>query len=178
MKKELCIGLACMVMISMGCMKKEEAIGLAVVKLRPTLGHVTRGIVTFEEEAAGVLVKAEIKGLKPKSQHGWHIHQYGDIRDPKGKSAGGHYNPEGHPHGLPPNEKRHAGSFGNLEADASGNATIEFYDTSITVSGKKNPIIGRSLVIHAKKDTGEQPAGNAGARVAVGVIGIANPSVN
>ena len=68
MKKGLCIGLACMVMISMGCMKKEEAIGLAVVKLRPTLGHVTRGIVTFEEEAAGVISKGNADGAAPPGE--------------------------------------------------------------------------------------------------------------
>ena len=117
MKQALWLLLA-MLLVSIGCDKQADSPDFAIAKLRPTIGHMTRGIVTFQEEESGVLVKATLKGLRPKSQHGWHIHQYGDIRDPKGKSAGGHYNPDGNPHGLPPTEKRHA-RLADLPATAS-----------------------------------------------------------
>jgi Cu-Zn family superoxide dismutase len=90
-------------------------------------------------------------------------------------SAGGHYNPEGHQHGLPEAENRHAGDLGNIQADDQGKAHYEISVTNISVSGAKNPIIGRSVIVHAKVDDGSQPTGNAGGRIACGVIGIANP---
>ncbi len=90
-------------------------------------------------------------------------------------AAGGHFNPAGEAHGGPEAEHRHAGDFGNLEADASGTAKVSFTDKHITFDGA-NSILGRGLVIHAKEDDLKtQPTGNAGGRVAVGVIGAAKP---
>ena len=89
-------------------------------------------------------------------------------------SAGGHYNPEKHEHGLPDKAQRHAGDLGNLEADASGKAHLELTVNNITISGNKNPILGRGVIVHAKFDYGGQPVGNAGGRIACGVIGVAN----
>ena len=83
-----------------------------------------------------------------------------------------HYNPEDNPHALPPNPIRHAGAFGNLQTDKNGNAKFEFMDHTISIAGQ-NPIVGRSVIIHAKKDTGAQPTGAAGACIGMGVIGIA-----
>ena len=90
-------------------------------------------------------------------------------------SAGGHYNPEGHQHGLPDNANRHAGDFGNVAADDQGKVHFELTADNISISGQKNPIIGHAVIVHAKPDDGSQPVGNAGARIACGVIGIANP---
>ena len=68
-----------------------------------------------------------------------------------------------------------AGNFGNIEADATGNATVDFRSTKISLSGA-NSIVGRSLVVHEKADDMvTAPAGNSGARIAFGVIGIAKP---
>ena len=146
----------------------------AIAYISPTKGHQVRGTFFFEQQPDGVNVTAVLEGLTPNQQHGVHIHTYGDITDQmKGKSAGGHYNPENHPHGLPPNPKRHAGSFGNIQANARGEASFKFFDTTSTIAGAKNPVIGRTVVVHAKPDTGEQPAGNAGARIGLGVIGVA-----
>tara|TARA_B100001121_G_scaffold310361_1_gene340942 strand:- start:6190 stop:6741 length:552 start_codon:yes stop_codon:yes gene_type:complete len=146
----------------------------ALAVILPTQGNAVQGTFSFSQEPDGVRVSAILTGLTPNQDHGVHIHQWGDISDQvSGKSAGGHYNPEGHPHGLPPNPKRHAGSFGNISADENGEAKFDFLDTTITIAGRRNPIIGRSVVVHAKPDTGEQPAGNAGPRIGLGVIGIA-----
>ncbi|RME70076.1 MAG: superoxide dismutase family protein, partial [Planctomycetota bacterium] len=89
-----------------------------------------------------------------------------------GKSAGGHFNPEGVPHALPPHKPRHVGDMGNLEADASGRAHYDRVDDQIRLGGAHG-VIGRAIVVHARPDDGGQPTGHAGARVAVGVIGIA-----
>jgi Cu-Zn family superoxide dismutase len=76
---------------------------------------------------------------------------------------------------LPDSENRHAGDLGNVQADDQGKAHYEITVTNISIMGAKNPILGRGLIIHAKVDDGSQPVGNAGARIACGVIGVANP---
>jgi Cu-Zn family superoxide dismutase len=119
-------------------------------------------------------VVAHVEGLNPGQKHAFHIHQFGDCSSPDAMSAGGHYNPEGHEHGLPDKEQRHAGDLGNLQADDSGKAHHEITVKNVTIAGTKNPIIGRGVIVHAKPDDGRQPVGNAGARIACGVIGVAN----
>jgi Cu-Zn family superoxide dismutase len=147
-----------------------------VAVLSPTEGNQTAGVVTFKSAGKGkVEVKATLTGLPPNSKHAIHIHQYGDLTSKDGKSAGDHYNPLGHKHALPDEKVRHAGDFGNLESDASGNATMQLVVDNISLAGRLSPIIGRGLVVHAKPDDGSQPSGNAGDRIAVGVIGVRNP---
>jgi Cu-Zn family superoxide dismutase len=89
-------------------------------------------------------------------------------------AAGSHYNPAGHPHGAPEAEpgKRHPGDFGNLKADGSGSANLSLTVADLSIAGLKNPIIGRSIVIHERADDFSQPVGNAGGRIGVGVIGV------
>jgi len=149
----------------------------AVAVLSPTKGNKTRGTVLFTPTGDGkVRVTARVTGLKPGSKHGFHVHEFGDPTAPDGTSAGGHYNPEGHEHGLPNGTagSRHAGDFGNLEANAKGVATYNQTFDNITITAD-NAVIGRGVVVHADPDDGSQPTGNAGARIAVGVVGVANP---
>lgn len=146
----------------------------ALAVLNPTDGNKCRGIVRFTEDARGVKVVADIQGLTPGQKHAIHIHQFGDCSAPDGMSAGGHYNPEGHEHGLPEKEKRHAGDLGNLQADDQGKAHHELTVNNISIAGVKNPILGRAIIVHAKVDDGGQPVGNAGGRIACGAIGVAN----
>jgi Cu-Zn family superoxide dismutase len=111
----------------------------------------------------------EVGGLTP-GKHGFHIHEFGDVSSPDGASAGGHYNPDGHMHGGPDSQERHAGDFGNIEANQEGVATVNIDAKDL----KLHFVIGRSFVVHAKADDlKSQPSGDAGGRVAVGVIGIA-----
>jgi superoxide dismutase, Cu-Zn family len=146
----------------------------AVAVLNPTLNNKVTGTVTFSKMETGVKMVADIKGLTPGS-HGFHIHQFGDCSAPNADSAGGHYNPAGKMHGAPESPERHAGDFGNLVADSSGRAYLERTDTVISLSGP-NSVIGRGIIIHeASDDMTTQPTGNAGGRVACGVIGIAGP---
>ena len=144
----------------------------AVAVIQPGNGYNARGSVLFEQDGAEVIIKVNISGLNSNSYHGFHIHEFGDIRSQDGKSAGGHYNPDDFPHALPPEKKRHAGSFGNLISDSNGNVDTTFTDDTFSISGQFNPVLGRSVVVHAKRDDGGQPTGNAGARIGFGVIGI------
>lgn len=147
-----------------------------VAVLSPTEGNQTAGVVTFRPLDEGkVEVEAKLTGLPANSKHAIHIHQYGDLTSKDGKSAGDHYNPMGYQHALPDKKNRHAGDFGNLESDQNGNASFKLIVDNISLAGRLNPVIGRGVVVHAKPDDGSQPSGNAGDRIAVGVIGVRNP---
>jgi len=128
------------------------------------------GTVEFHEQADGVHVMADIKGLTP-GMHGFHIHEKGDLSDAKLASAGPHFNPGTHKHGGPDTEMRHAGDLGNLEADAQGNAKLDKTFKGITIKGATDGIAGRSVIIHEKADDLKtDPSGASGDRIAGGVI--------
>lgn len=144
----------------------------AICVLHPTQGNNVQGVVTFTRTDSGIKVVADVEGLT-EGKHGFHIHQYGDISNPDGTSAGGHFNPDNKKHGAPTDAERHVGDLGNLEAGADGRAHYEWVDNEITFSGEHS-IIGRAIIVHAgADDLTSQPTGAAGARVADGVIGIA-----
>jgi len=146
----------------------------AVCVLEPIAKSGVTGTIVFELVGNHVHVSGKISGLTP-GKHGFHIHQFGDLTDgEKGESAGGHFNPHRMAHGAPDARSRHVGDLGNVEANSEGVAVIDQDDKLIKLSGE-NSIIGRSVVVHANPDTYVQPTGNAGGRVAVGVIGWANP---
>lgn len=147
----------------------------AIAVLHPTAGNKAHGEIRFTQEGDSVKIVAHVEGLNPGQKHAIHVHQFGDCSAPDGTSAGGHYNPGNHPHALPETETRHAGDLGNLQADNEGKAHYEITVQNISIAGTNNPIIGRGVIVHAKPDDGGQPVGNAGGRIACGVIGIANP---
>lgn len=144
----------------------------AIAVLTPTEGNNVKGTVTFSKTGDGIKVIADIEGLTP-GKHGIHIHQYGDCSAPDAESAGGHFNPSDVQHAGPDTQMRHVGDFGNITADSNGKAHLEMTDKLITFDGKSS-IIGHAVIIHAKEDDlKSQPSGNAGPRVACGVIGVA-----
>jgi Cu-Zn family superoxide dismutase len=144
----------------------------AVAVLHSTMGNEVTGLVTFVSTSEGVRVTADVQGLTP-GKHGFHIHEYGDCSAPDGSSAGGHFNPEGKPHGGPTESNRHVGDMGNITADTNGKAHFEWTDKLLSLRGAHS-IIGRAVIVHAgEDDLKSQPTGDAGARVACGVIGIA-----
>ena len=113
-----------------------------------------------------------LSGLKEGS-HGFHIHEFGDCSAPDGTSAGGHFNPSGEPHAGPKDAARHTGDLGNVEAGKDGTATLEYVDAKAAFDGP-NSILGRGVIVHEKvDDLKTQPTGNAGARLACGVVGAA-----
>src|SRR5437016_4169218 len=151
--------------------EKTSAPLKAVAVLHPTQGNKVSGIVTFAEVADGVQVHAEITGLTP-GNHGFHVHEFGDCSAPDASSAGAHFNPTNKPHAAPDAAERHVGDMGNVEADASGKAKLEYVDHQISLTNDQQSAIGRSVVVHAKADDlKSQPAGDSGARIACGVIG-------
>jgi superoxide dismutase, Cu-Zn family len=159
-----------------GVMAEAPEVKQAVALMVP-MGHSgVQGVIYLTAEDGRVRVQGKVTGLKPLTKHAFHVHEFGDLTDVKGGlSAGGHYNPMHMPHGRPTDKERHAGDFGNIEADAQGVATLDFEDPMVRLRGPHS-VIGRSLVIHADPDQFTQPVGNAGGRIAVGVIGIAKPA--
>ena len=144
----------------------------AIAVIHPTEGNEAYGTVTFTKVDTGIQIVADIEGLSP-GKHGFHIHEYGDCSAPDATSAGGHFNPDNTKHGAPDDMTRHVGDLGNLDADEAGSAHYERIDSFISFSGPHS-IIGLAVVIHAGEDDfTSQPTGNAGPRVACGVIGIA-----
>ncbi len=148
----------------------------AVAVIHPIVGNDVTGVVYFDQTPAGIKIIADIDGLEA-GKHGFHIHQYGDAREEDATSAGGHFNPENQSHSAPSAQKRHVGDLGNIVAVDNETAHYEIVDTLISLTGKHS-IIGRSVIIHSGEDDfTTQPTGNAGARVGMGIIGIANPEL-
>jgi Cu-Zn family superoxide dismutase len=128
------------------------------------------GKVTFTKAEGGVRVQAEISGLK-EGPHGFHVHEFGDCSALDGASAGGHFNPGGVAHAGPADAARHAGDLGNVEAGKDGNARLDLVVKGSTLEGPDG-ILGRGVIVHEKvDDLKTQPTGNAGGRVACGVVG-------
>jgi len=144
----------------------------ATAVLHPSSASHVTGTVTFTKTDDGVRVVADVEGLTP-GEHGFHVHEFGDCSAADATSAGPHYNPGKHQHAGPEAEMRHQGDLGNLTADASGKAHYERVDKELKLSGEHS-VVGRSVIVHEKADDLKtQPTGNAGARVACGVIGLA-----
>ncbi|KAL6733515.1 hypothetical protein Aduo_004158 [Ancylostoma duodenale] len=151
----------------------------AVAVLR---GPIVNGTVVFtqEKESDPCRIQGEIKGLTP-GLHGFHVHQYGDLTNGC-TSTGSHFNPFNKTHGGPRDENRHNGDLGSIEAGPDGVARFNITDPMVKLHGK-NSVIGRAVVVHANVDDlgkgkGSRrkeslKTGNAGARLACGVIGIA-----
>jgi Cu-Zn family superoxide dismutase len=146
----------------------------AIAVLHPTSGNNVTGIVTFTASGDQVKVVADVTGLTP-GKHGFHVHEFGDCSSPDGNSAGAHFNPTHKQHGAPDAAERHEGDLGNVVADSSGKAHLEWTDKVMKLSGPDS-IIGRSMIVHVQEDDLKtQPTGNSGGRVACGVIGVAKP---
>jgi Cu-Zn family superoxide dismutase len=141
----------------------------AMAALAPTEGNHAMGTVTFTAADKGVRVVANISGLSP-GEHGFHIHEKGDCSAADASSAGEHFNPTGAPHGGPDSDQHHVGDLGNITADSSGSATLDRVFSYLTLEGDTS-IIGRAVVVHSgRDDLTSQPSGDAGTRVACGVI--------
>lgn len=146
--------------------------GVALVS--PMKGGKVTGVVYLEPTGEGIRIVAHIEGLKPNAKQGFHIHEYGDCSAADFSSAGAHYSPRNKQHAGPDNEERHAGDMGNLVSNDKGIADYEYNFSNLTIAGGLNPVLGRAVIIHENEDNlVSQPTGNAGSRVACGVIGIA-----
>jgi Cu-Zn family superoxide dismutase len=137
-----------------------------------------KGVVTFtEEEDDKIRIDLNLSGLKPNSDHGFHVHEAGDLTD-NCTSMCAHFNPYNKTHGCPGMKNRHVGDLGNIHTDSKGNAKYTFFDNMIKLRGNKSNIIGRGLIIHADPDdcgkgnnSDSLKTGNSGKRIACAVIG-------
>ena len=153
---------------------EDDGVGhRAIAEMAPTEGSAVSGTVVFTQQEGSLKVRVRLSGFQAGSSHGFHIHETGDCSAADGSSAGGHFNPEGNDHDVPPDEPRHAGDMGNVAADADGNVEEEMTFTDITLENA-NAIVGKAVIVHADLDDGSQPTGNAGARAACGVIRLEN----
>lgn len=147
------------------------ATGSAVAELKPTRGNTASGQIRFEQIGSRVLVSGSVVGLKPLTEHGFHVHEKGDCTSGDGMSTGGHFNPEGKSHGAHGQGLHHVGDMPNLKADAAGVATFRFESNLMSLGDGQNSIVGRGLIVHRDPDDyRSQPAGNAGPRIACAVI--------
>ena len=155
-----------------GCAMFDSTSGpSAKATLQPSKDSSVKGTATFTQKGDKVEVTASISGLKPNQEHGFHIHEKGDCSSGDGMSAGGHFNPLAKPHAHPSTSDRHAGDMQALKADDYGNASYSATFDVITVNEGPTGIIGRGVIVHAQPDDYKtQPTGNAGARLACGVI--------
>lgn len=144
----------------------------AIANLASASGSLVSGRLTLVPMGGGVHIRGDIGGLPPGSSHGFHIHEKGDCSAVDAASSGGHFNPAGKPHGRAGHGAHHAGDSDNLVADAQGVAHVDAHVEGVSLGGgASNDILGRAIIVHANADDySSQPAGNAGARVACGVI--------
>ena len=147
----------------------------ATVNLAPASASLVSGTLTLVPMGDGVHITGEVGGLKPGDVRGFHIHEKGDCSAADASSAGGHFNPGAQAHGRAGQGAHHAGDTDNIVADAKGVARINAHVSGVTLGGgAANDIAGRAVIVHAAADDyTSQPTGNAGARVACGVIRVA-----
>ena len=143
----------------------------ATANLQSTTGNTATGSVRFVQAGDKVVVSGEVRGLKPGASHGFHVHEKGDCSSGDGMSTGGHFNPQGQPHGMHGAGGHHAGDLPSLQADASGVARFKFESTAIRVGSGAVDVVGKGLIVHRDPDDYRtQPTGNAGPRLACAVI--------
>ena len=145
----------------------------ATANLASASGSLVSGKVSLVPLAqGGVRITGVVGGLRANSAHGFHVHEKGDCSAVDASSAGAHFNPFEDKHGKTGSASHHAGDMDNIVADAEGVARPNLQVGGVTLGGGAiNDIAGRAVVVHAAADDyASQPAGNAGARVACGVI--------
>jgi Cu-Zn family superoxide dismutase len=131
------------------------------------------GLATLTEEAGGVKVHAEVKGLAP-GEHGFHVHAVGSCTAPAFTDAGSHFNPTNKQHGKDNPEGHHAGDLPNLVVQADGTGSIDFTIQGVTLGAGDLSLMdkdGSAVVVHANPDDYKtDPTGNAGDRIACGIV--------
>ncbi|MFT3761552.1 MAG: superoxide dismutase family protein [Pseudoxanthomonas sp.] len=147
----------------------------ATVNLASASASLVSGKLTLMPMGDGVHIMGTIGGLAPGSIHGFHVHETGDCSAVDASSAGGHFNPTGSAHGRAGSTPHHAGDIDNIVAGDDGVAQVNVHLMGVTLGGgAANDIAGKAFIVHAAPDDyASQPAGNAGARVACGVIQVA-----
>jgi Cu-Zn family superoxide dismutase len=153
-----------------GCASMQDAPS-AKVRLESRSSSTVTGTLTLRQQDGGVRITGEVLGLSPASAHGFHVHEKGDCSAADASSAGPHFNPLGAPHGKMGAAPHHAGDMPNIVADKRGTAQVDVLVPGATLAPGQASIAGRAIVVHRDADDyATQPAGNAGPRLACGVI--------
>lgn len=164
--------IACFILALGAVSASADSSKRAWAELKDSSGK-TIGAAVLIEQQGGVQVSLKVSGLTP-GLHGFHVHETGTCTPPDFKSAGGHFNPFQKHHGVNNPQGKHAGDIPNLEVQADGTARATVLVSGTTLGPGPASLLkegGTSLVIHANPDDNmSDPAGNAGARVACGVI--------
>lgn len=171
MMKQAVAGYCCAALVA-GCAgTDEQKQATASARLEPRSGSSVSGTLRFAQIGEVVRVTGEITGHS-KGPRAMHIHEKGDCSDDGGMNAGGHFNPAKRRHGGPYDPVKHAGDLGNVNFNDRGVARVDFAVGDISVSrDRADGIIGRAVIVHADRDDlNTDPAGNAGGRLACGVI--------
>jgi Cu-Zn family superoxide dismutase len=168
MKKLLVLSIAPFLIAA--CAHGTASTPMAMTLVQPTSGSSVSGSVHFQELGDGtVQVKVDLTGV-PAGVHGFHVHEKGACGD-NGMAAGGHFNPTSMTHGAPDAAAHHAGDFGNVNAESNGQIHQQFVTRSITVKPGPMSVVGHAVILHANPDDFvTQPTGNAGGRIACGVV--------
>ncbi|MGQ0508819.1 MAG: superoxide dismutase family protein [Myxococcaceae bacterium] len=130
------------------------------------------GDAVLRQAAKGVVVELKLKGVA-LGEHAFHIHQVGKCEAPF-ESAGGHFNPGNKQHGIASAQGKHAGDLPNIVVPKSKELTVSTFTDAVTLTDGPNSVFdadGSALVVHSGPDDyASDPAGNAGDRIACGVI--------
>jgi Cu-Zn family superoxide dismutase len=169
MKKISIVAGFILVLATFGCATSSTLTATAVMEARS--GSDVSGTVTFEEIFEGtVRVRLDLTGV-PEGVHGFHVHEFGNCDSDDGSSAGGHFNPVRSPHAGPHDSMQHAGDMGNVVAGSDGTIKTSMKLTSFTLSPGVTSVAGLAVILHADRDDlTTQPTGNAGGRIACGII--------
>jgi Cu-Zn family superoxide dismutase len=130
------------------------------------------GQVALTRTQDGVLMNVTLTGIAP-GEHAFHVHTTGECEPPDFKSAGPHFNPDHTQHGMMNLEGPHSGDMPNLHVPDSGKLQVEILNTLVSLDGDAGLLDndGSALIVHAGADDYKtDPAGNAGDRIACGVV--------
>ena len=153
-----------------GCVLSER--GIATIQGTQPESPIT-GTATLLPTPQGLRASIRVTGAPPGT-HGIHFHEKGDCGQ-GGNAAGGHYNPAGVQHGFLPKDGlrgAHAGDLGNIQIGPDGTGTLDLILPGLTLREGAHPVDGRAIILHEKADDFGQPTGNAGGRIACGVIAV------
>jgi Cu-Zn family superoxide dismutase len=176
------LALGCAAMLTAGCAANGMDAGSstsaaaaagASADLKNVLGQ-SKARATVTQLGDGLRVRIDATGM-PRGSYAAHVHTTGACNAPDFTSAGPHWNPTGAQHGRNNPAGMHKGDLPNLSVGSDGRGSFEYVIPAATLAGGANALMdadGAAVVIHAQPDDyRSDPAGNAGARIACGVLG-------
>jgi len=168
MRAWIWIAASSLILAAAGPARAESARAVLADKAGKSVGE-----ALLDQTPHGVVIHLDLQGLPPGT-HAIHVHAVGKCDPPDFTSAGGHFNPAGHQHGVENPAGMHAGDLPNLEVPADGKLKVDVFAPAVSLKAGKASLFdadGSALVIHEKADDYKSdPAGNAGSRIACGVV--------